>query len=144
MRLRAVQHKAEVVAADEREHGERALLNLGHTFGHAIESGMGYGVWLHGAAVAAGTVMAADLSQRLGWISAPDVARVRNLFERARLPVIAPDLGADKYIEWMGLDKKVEGGKIRFVLLKQLGQAVVYGNVPEALLRQTLAACTDD
>jgi shikimate kinase/3-dehydroquinate synthase len=138
---RSCQNKAEVVAADERESGERALLNLGHTFGHAIESGMGYGNWLHGEGVAAGTVMAADLSQRLGWISAQDVARIRKLFERAGLPVVSPDLGADKYLELMGLDKKVEGGKLRFVLLKQVGQAVVYGDVPPALLQQTLQAC---
>jgi shikimate kinase/3-dehydroquinate synthase len=135
------QNKAEVVAADERERGERALLNLGHTFGHAIESGMGYGNWLHGEGVAAGTVMAADLSQRLGWISAQDVTRIRKLFERARLPVVSPDLGADKYLELMGLDKKVEGGKMRFVLLKQVGHAVVYGEVPPDLLRQSLQAC---
>ena len=139
---RSCRNKAEVVAADERERGVRALLNLGHTFGHAIESGMGYGNWLHGEAVAAGTVMAADLSQRMGWISAQDVVRVRKLIERARLPVVAPDLGADKYLELMGLDKKVEGGKMRFVLLKQVGQAVVYGDVPPALLQQTLEACT--
>ena len=131
-------NKAEVVAADERESGERALLNLGHTFGHAIESGMGYGVWLHGEGVAAGTIMAADLSQRLGWISAPDVLRVCRLFERARLPAAAPDLGVEKYLELMGLDKKVEGGKMRFVLLKEIGRAVVYGDVPDSLLRQTL------
>ena len=139
---RSCKNKAEVVAADERESGERALLNLGHTFGHAIESGMGYGNWLHGEGVAAGTVMAADLSQRLGWISAQEVARIRKLFERARLPVVAPDLGVDKYLEWMGLDKKVEGGKMRFVLLKQVGHAVVYGDVPKPLLEQTLRACT--
>ncbi len=138
---RSCQNKAEVVAADEREHGARALLNLGHTFGHAIESGMGYGNWLHGEAVAAGTVMAADLSQRLGWISAQDVARIRKLFERAGLPVVAPDLGTDKYLELMGLDKKVEGGKMRFVLLQQVGRAVVHGEVPPALLQQTLQAC---
>jgi 3-dehydroquinate synthase len=138
---RSCENKAEVVAADERESGERALLNLGHTFGHAIESGMGYGNWLHGEAVAAGTVMAADLSQRLGWISPQDVARVRRLLERAHLPVVSPDLGTDKYLELMGLDKKVEGGKIRFVLLKQVGSAVVYGDVPPELLRQTLEAC---
>ena len=138
---RSCQNKAEVVAKDERESGERALLNLGHTFGHAIESGMGYGNWLHGEGVAAGTIMAADLSQRLGWISAQDVARIRKLYERAGLPAVAPDLGADKYLELMGLDKKVEGGKIRFVLLKQIGNAVVYGEVPEKLLRQTLEAC---
>jgi 3-dehydroquinate synthase len=99
---------------------------------------MGYGNWLHGEGVAAGTIMAADLSQRLGWISAQDVARIRKLFERARLPTVAPDLGADKYLELMGLDKKVEGGKMRFVLLKQIGRAVVQSNVPEELLRQTL------
>jgi len=141
---RSCQNKAEVVAADERESGERALLNLGHTFGHAIESGMGYGNWLHGEGVAAGTVMAADLSQRLGWISEQDVARVRWLFERARLPVVAPDLGAEKYLEYMGLDKKVEGGKIRFVLLRQLGRAVVFGDVPPEQLQQTLVACSHD
>ncbi|MDO8263210.1 MAG: 3-dehydroquinate synthase [Gallionella sp.] len=135
---RSCQNKAEIVAADERESGERALLNLGHTFGHAIEAGMGYGSWLHGEGVAAGTVMAADLSQRLGWISAQEVARIRSLFERARLPTVAPDLGVEKYLELMGLDKKVEGGKIRFVLLKEVGRAVVYGDVPPALLRQTL------
>jgi 3-dehydroquinate synthase len=138
---RSCRNKAEVVAADERESGERALLNLGHTFGHAIESGMGYGNWLHGEGVAAGTIMAADLSQRLGWIGAPDVVRIRSLFERAGLPIVAPDLGAERYLEFMGLDKKVEGGKIRFVLLKEIGRAVVTGDVPEELLRQTLQAC---
>jgi 3-dehydroquinate synthase len=141
---RCCQNKAEVVAADERESGERALLNLGHTFGHAIESGMGYGNWLHGEGVAAGTIMAADLSQRLGWISTQDVARIRKLFERAKLPVVAPDLGVDKYLDLMGLDKKVEGGKMRFVLLKQVGKAVVYGEVPPALLQQTIQACAHE
>jgi 3-dehydroquinate synthase len=102
---------------------------------------MGYGNWLHGEGVAAGTVMAADLSQRLGWISAQDVARIRRLFERAGLPVIAPDIGTGKYLEFMGLDKKVEGGKMRFVLLKQVGRAVVYGDVPPELLQHTLEAC---
>src|SRR5450756_2428728 len=102
---------------------------------------MGYGNWLHGEGIAAGTIMAANLSQRLGWISAQDVARIRKLFERAKLPVIAPDLGVDKYLELMGLDKKVEGGKMRFVLFKQVGHAVVYGEVPPALLQQTLQAC---
>ena len=139
--FRSCENKAEVVAADEREGGERALLNLGHTFGHAIESGMGYGCWLHGEAVAAGTIMAADLSQRLGWISEADVQRVRTLFVRANLPVISPDLGVEKYLEFMGHDKKVEGGKLRFVLLKQIGHAVIEGNVPPELLQQTLEAC---
>jgi 3-dehydroquinate synthase len=141
---RSCQNKAEVVAADERESGERALLNLGHTFGHAIESGMGYGNWLHGEGVAAGTVMAAELSQRLGWIDSPDVARIRKLFERAGLPTVAPVLGMDKYLDLMGLDQKVEGGKIRFVLLKQIGQAVVNGEVPPELLQQTLQACVHE
>jgi len=138
---RSCENKADVVAADERESGIRALLNLGHTFGHAIESGMGYGNWLHGEAVAAGTVMAADLSQRLGWISSDDVSRVRKLIERAKLPVTAPDLSVEKYLELMGLDKKVEGGKIRFVLLKKLGHAVVEGEIAPALLHETLKAC---
>jgi 3-dehydroquinate synthase len=138
---RSCQNKADVVGADERESGERALLNLGHTFGHAIENGMGYGVWLHGEGVAAGIVMAADLSQRLGWLSAEDVARVRKLFERAGLPVAGPRLGAEKYLQLMGLDKKVSDGKIRFVLLKSLGNAVITGDVAHALLEQTLEAC---
>jgi 3-dehydroquinate synthase len=138
---RSCQNKADVVGADERESGERALLNLGHTFGHAIENGMGYGVWLHGEGVAAGTVMAADLSQRLGWLSAEDVERVRKLFERSGLPVVAPVLGVDKYMQLMGLDKKVADGKIRFVLLKSLGNAVMTGDVPQTLLEQTLEAC---
>jgi len=144
---RSCHNKAEVVAADERESGERALLNLGHTFGHAIETGMGYGVWLHGEAVAAGTIMAVDLSHRLGWISQQDAARARQLFERAGLPVISPALdisptrGTEKYLQLMGLDKKVVGGKMRFVLLKAIGHAVVSGDVPEELLRQTLKAC---
>ena len=139
--LRSCQNKAEVVAADERESGERALLNLGHTFGHAIESGMGYGNWLHGEGVAAGTIMAADLSRRMGWISGADVARIEALFLRANLPVAAPDLGIEKYLDFMGHDKKVEGGKLRFVLLKRVGQAVIEGNVPSELLRQTIEAC---
>lgn len=139
--MRSCQNKAEVVAADERESGERALLNLGHTFGHAIESGMGYGCWLHGEGVAAGTIMAADLSQRMGWISEQDVTRIRKLFQRALLPVSAPDLGVEKYLDYMGHDKKVEGGKLRFVLLKQIGRAELVSNVPSALLQQTLEAC---
>jgi len=140
---RSCQNKAEVVGNDERESGERALLNLGHTFGHAIENGMGYGVWLHGEAVAAGTIMAADLSQRLGWIGAHDVIRIRQLFERAGLPVVGPSLGTEVYLGKMGLDKKVIGGKIRFVLLESIGHAVMSADVPEELLRQTLEACCD-
>ena len=141
---RSCENKAEVVGTDERESGERALLNLGHTFGHAIESGMGYGVWLHGEAVAAGTVMAADLSCRMGWISAEDLARVRKIFIRANLPVVSPKLGSEKYLELMGLDKKVEGGKIRFILLKKLGHAVIESEVPLILLNETLEACVHE
>ncbi|MDD2699893.1 MAG: 3-dehydroquinate synthase [Sideroxydans sp.] len=139
---RSCQNKAEVVGMDERESGERALLNLGHTFGHAIENGMGYGTWLHGEAVAAGTILAADLSQRMGWLTDRDVLRVRNLFTRAGLPVTSPKLGADKYLQLMGLDKKVEGGKIRFVLLRSIGHAVMEGNVPQEMVMQTLEACS--
>ncbi|MCK6404381.1 MAG: 3-dehydroquinate synthase [Rhodocyclaceae bacterium] len=117
--------KAEIVAADERETGERALLNLGHTFGHAIETGVGYGNWLHGEAVAAGTMMAAELSATLGWIAARDVARIEALFLRAGLPVTGPRLGINKYIELMRHDKKVEDGRLRLVLLRSVGNAVV-------------------
>jgi 3-dehydroquinate synthase len=138
---RSCEHKAEVVAADEREEtGIRALLNLGHTFGHAIESGMGYGAWLHGEAVAAGTVLAARVSQRMGLLPAADVLRIRALLFRAGLPVAAPVLGRDRYLKLMGLDKKVEGGRIRFVLLKAIGEAFLTAEVaPDAL-----AAVLDD
>ena len=139
--VRSCQNKADVVGADERESGERALLNLGHTFGHAIENAMGYGVWLHGEAVAAGTIMAADLSGRLGWLTQQDVERTKNLFMRSGLPVQGPRLGTEKYLQLMGLDKKVADGKIRFVLLKTLGQAVITDEVPVELLSQTLESC---
>ena len=140
---RSCENKAEVVGNDERESGERALLNLGHTFGHAIENGMGYGAWLHGEAVAAGTIMAADLSQRMGWLSEQDVERIRQLFERAGLPVVGPHLGVAQYLQLMGLDKKVVDGQIRFVLLKAVGHAVISSAVPAALLQATLEACCD-
>jgi len=139
---RSCENKAEVVIADEHEGGVRALLNLGHTFGHAIEAGMGYGNWLHGEAVAAGTMLAATLSQRLGWISEAEVCRIRTLFERARLPVSAPDLGVDAYLEHMAIDKKVENGKMRFVLLKTIGTAVITADVTEQVLRETLLETT--
>ncbi len=138
---RSCENKAEVVAADEKEAGQRALLNLGHTFGHAIEAGMGYGNWLHGEGVAAGTMLAADLSRRLGYIGQADVDRVATLFRRAQLPVLAPDLGEAAYMDYMGVDKKVEGGKIRFVLFKKLGEAFVGALRDErdaAALRATL------
>lgn len=129
---RSCQHKAEIVARDERESGERALLNLGHTFGHAIETGMGYGEWLHGEAVAAGTMMAVDLSARLGWLSAADVARVERLFVRTGLPVQGAALSSARYLELMRHDKKVEAGRLRLVLLQGIGQAVVSEAASEA------------
>ncbi len=139
---RSCQNKAEVVAADETEAGRRALLNLGHTFGHAIETGMGYGAWLHGEAVAAGMVMAADLSRRLGWIGEADVARIRRLITQARLPIAAPPtLGADRFLELMAVDKKVQDGQLRLILLKAIGQAEIVADVPVARIAETLAAC---
>lgn len=135
---RSCEIKAQVVAADEREGGLRAILNLGHTFGHAIESGMGYGNWLHGEAVAAGMVLAADASRRKGWLSDDDVERTRALIRRAGLPDAAPDLGVEKYLDFMGHDKKVEAGKIRFVLLKKIGEAVITSDLPRADLDATL------
>jgi 3-dehydroquinate synthase len=121
--------KAQIVAADEREAGERALLNFGHTFGHAIEAGMGYGEWLHGEAVAAGMAIAARLSARLGAIDPLDAERLCALLRRARLPVEGPPLGTERYLDLMGRDKKVAGGALRFVLLDRLGGAVVRADV---------------
>lgn len=135
-------NKAEVVAADELEQNDvRALLNLGHTFGHAIETGMGYGSWLHGEAVATGMLMAADLSWRLGWLSQADVERVRVLLQRAALPVVAPgELAVEDFLRHMAVDKKNVDGRLRLVLLRALGQAVVTDAADPALLRETLAA----
>jgi 3-dehydroquinate synthase len=125
--------KAAIVASDEHETGEeRALLNFGHTFGHAIEAGLGYGQWLHGEAVAAGMVMAARLSARCAMIGEPDVARLATLIERARLPVAPPALGPARYLELMSHDKKVRAGVLRFVLLEALGRAVVRADIPAA------------
>jgi 3-dehydroquinate synthase len=135
-------NKAQVVGADERELGLRALLNLGHTFGHAIEAGTGYGCWLHGEAVAAGTVMAAELSRRLGWLAECDVSRIRQLFARARLPVAGPRLSLDRYFDLMRLDKKVESGRVRFVLLRRIGDATLTGDAPDADCREAIAACS--
>ena len=136
---RSCENKATVVAADEKESGERALLNLGHTFGHAIENGMGYGVWLHGEGVAAGTMLAADLSRRIGWLSRAEVERIERSFKAGGLPTAAPALGVDKYLDLMGLDKKVADGRIRLILLKAIGQAVMTGDYPQDLLKETLA-----
>lgn len=138
---RSCRNKADVVAADELEHGQRALLNLGHTFGHAIETGMGYGRWLHGEAVAAGMVMAADLSARLGWLSGDDVARVEKLLQRAKLPTRGPALSPAKMKALMAVDKKVQDGRVRLVLLKALGEAIVTDQFDPALLGQTLSRC---
>jgi 3-dehydroquinate synthase len=138
---RSCRNKAEVVAADERESGVRATLNLGHSFGHAIETGMGYGNWLHGEAIAAGMMMASDLSRRLKWLSAADVARIEKLIRRARLPVRAPGtLSAARFLELMAVDKKVLDGRLRLVLLKRLGEAVVTDDYPRAELEGTLAS----
>jgi 3-dehydroquinate synthase len=135
---RSCEIKARIVASDEREQGVRALLNLGHTFGHAIEAAAGYGEWLHGEAVAAGMLLASDLSARLGWIEAADVARVRDLLRRAGLPVSAPPIGAARALDLMGMDKKVQQGRIRLVLLRRLGEGVVTGDYPAEALQATL------
>jgi 3-dehydroquinate synthase len=137
---RSCEIKAQVVAQDERESGVRALLNLGHTFGHAIEAGMGYGNWLHGEAVGAGMVLAARVSQRLGLIDLTDLTRAEALIARAGLPVEAPALGVEKYLAYMGVDKKVEEGKNRFVLLDTIGAAFVTTDVPAAVLQAVLSA----
>ena len=139
---RSCEIKAAVVAADERESGIRALLNLGHTFGHAIETGKGYGVWLHGEAIAVGTLLAARMSLRMGLIGETEVVRITNLYRKAKLPTLAPDLGAKRYLQLMGLDKKVEGGRIRFILLKKIGEAFITADIPEELVTATLSGIT--
>jgi len=136
---RSCRDKATVVAADERESGNRALLNLGHTFGHAIETGMGYGEWLHGEAVGAGICMAADLSRRSGWITESDQARIEALVARAGLPVHPPEeISAEQFLQLMSVDKKVLAQKIRLVLMRQLGYATVTDDFDPNLLQVTL------
>jgi 3-dehydroquinate synthase len=136
---RSCANKAEVVAADERETGERATLNLGHTFGHAIETGLGYGACLHGEAVAIGMCQAADLSRRLGWLGDSEVERIVRILRRARLPVAPPAaLDADRFLELMAVDKKNVGGKLRLILLEQIGRATLPVGVDIAALRATL------
>ncbi|MEX1199365.1 MAG: 3-dehydroquinate synthase [Methylophaga sp.] len=135
------QDKADIVAADEREQGVRALLNLGHTFGHAIETGCGYGVVLHGEAIAIGMAMAADLSQRLGWLDVTTVARIKAVLTSAGLPVTVPsEMTAGRFMDLMGVDKKVQDGAIRLILLKAIGQAVISDDYPSAQLAATLDA----
>lgn len=141
---RSCRNKADVVAADETEAGVRATLNLGHTFGHAIETGMGYGAWLHGEAVGAGMAMATDLSHRLGWLGKDELARTEQLLRRARLPVRAPaDLTSQRFLELMAVDKKVLDGRMRLVLLKRIGESVVTDDYPREALAATLAAMRD-
>ncbi|TNH05938.1 3-dehydroquinate synthase [Testudinibacter sp. TR-2022] len=140
---RCCQLKADVVARDETEQGDRALLNLGHTFGHAIETHLGYGSWLHGEAVAVGMLMAADLSHLLGNLSHQDVFRLEKLLVRANLPTVSPDgMSADDYLPLMMRDKKVLAGKLRLVLLQRLGQAYVTTNSDSALVRQAINHCS--
>ncbi|MBK0062881.1 MULTISPECIES: 3-dehydroquinate synthase [unclassified Acinetobacter] len=135
---RSCAHKARIVANDEKEQGERALLNLGHTFGHAIESYLGYGEWLHGEAVATGMVMAADLSQRMGWISLEDLQRTKNIIQRAKLPISCPKIPLDEFLSYMSHDKKVLNGQLRLVLLKQLGQAVITKDFDVEKMKQAI------
>jgi 3-dehydroquinate synthase len=136
---RSCEIKAAVVASDEREGGQRAILNFGHTFGHAIEAGLGYGEWLHGEAVGCGMVMAADLSVRVGELEESARQRLVRVIKAAKLPIVAPDLGTDRYIDLMQVDKKAEGGKIKFILLNAFGEVHITG-APDQAVRDTLAA----
>lgn len=137
---RSCEIKADVVRQDEREGGLRAILNFGHTFAHAIEAGLGYGKWLHGEAVGCGMVMAAELSQRLGYIDAAAKARIAALVRAAGLPTAAPDLGTARWIELMQVDKKNEAGQIKFILLKPLGTAIIT-TAPQDILIESINAC---
>lgn len=137
--LESCRIKAEFVARDEREAGERAVLNFGHTFGHAIEAATGYETWLHGEAIAAGMALAASLSQRASGLGVDDANRLKRLIDRAGLPVAPPALGFDRWIELMARDKKAESGAMRFVLLNALGSASVRAGIGEADLRMVLA-----
>ena len=137
--VRACERKAAIVAADERESGVRALLNLGHTFAHAIETGTGYGAWLHGEAVAAGIVLAARMSHRMGWLSGQDCERIERLFERAGLPTRAPaELSPRQMLEVMSVDKKVRRGRLRLILLRGIGEAVLTSEFDPETLHETL------
>ena len=138
--MRCCELKAGIVAADERESGVRALLNFGHTFGHAIEAATGYGTWLHGEAIAAGMVMAAELSRGLNLLEKRDVERVRRLIERAGLPVKGPAIEPGELIEHMAVDKKAAGGELRFVLLEAIGRAALRGGVEQARVRDAIVA----
>ena len=136
---RACERKAALVVADERESGVRALLNLGHTFAHAIEAGTGYGAWLHGEAVAAGIVLAARMSRRMGWLTGRDCERIERLFERAGLPIRAPAaLSPRRMLELMSVDKKIRRGQLRLILLRGIGEAVLTSEFDPELLHATL------
>lgn len=136
---RSCRHKAEIVAADERESGQRALLNLGHTFGHAIEAAMGYGQWLHGEAVATGMVMAAELSVQMGWLTQAELHVIRHLLERAGLPTEPPTtMTGDDFMRFMSVDKKVLDGSLRLVLMKSLGESIVTADFDPAALNRVL------
>ena len=135
---RSCAHKARIVANDEKEQGERALLNLGHTFGHAIESYLGYGEWLHGEAVATGMVMAAELSKLMGWISENDLERTKKIIQRAQLPIKCPQIPLDDFLAYMAHDKKVLNGQLRLVLLRGLGQAVISKAFDVELMKQAI------
>jgi 3-dehydroquinate synthase len=135
---RSCEIKADIVARDEHERGDRALLNLGHTFGHAIESATNYSLWLHGEAVGAGMLLAADMSQRLGWVGAADVTRVEKVLQLFGLRTDVKSLSATTLAEKMKIDKKVAAGRIRLVLLKAIGKSVVTGDYDDAALRETL------
>ena len=137
--LRSCEIKSAVVSADEREGGIRATLNFGHTFGHAIEAGMGYGEWLHGEAVGCGMVLGADLSRRLNYISDADVQRLTSIIQSMNLPITPPKFGAERYMELMQVDKKTEGGQIRYVVLEKIGKAQIK-NVADAQVIETLSA----
>jgi 3-dehydroquinate synthase len=136
---RSCEIKSQVVAQDEKEGGIRAILNFGHTFGHAIEAGMGYGSWLHGQAVGCGMVMAADLSVRVGLLSEAEASRLKKIIEALHLPTQPPKLGVDRFMELMSVDKKAESGEVRYILLNGLGQAKIQ-TVDDDLVIQTLIA----
>jgi 3-dehydroquinate synthase len=137
---RSCELKARIVSEDERESGARALLNFGHTFGHAIEAGTGYGAWLHGEAVSAGMVMAAELSQLMGHLKKNEVSRVRELLKRAGLPVKGPALAPERLLELMAVDKKAAKGRTRFVVLEEIGRAALRADIDDAAVRRAIVA----
>ena len=137
MIVKSCEIKADIVRQDEREGGLRAILNFGHTFGHAIEAGLGFGAWLHGEAVGCGMSLAAEASYKLGFIDFMQRTRLIQLISNAGLPIIPPQLGEQRWLELMEVDKKNEGGKIRFILIKPLGKAEIT-EIPANILREIL------